>query len=322
MCFFTVVIAAYNAEGFIKEAISSVQIQDFQDWEIVVVDDYSSDTSRNVVKSLAQNDKRIRLICLDRNGGPSVARNRAIDSAKGEWIVVLDADDALLPGRLSRINALALQGCDIVADNLVFKDDATKKIVGSAFRKRTGVWPLSALDVIKSERSWPGFRMGYLKPAFRRSLLEQNLIRYDPEIRHGEDFLFLIRLLVASKKAVSIGVPGYVYTQQISESTARRSMTTRSRHNMHDRILAGKVLQDIVEGYGSRQVYKAAQRYNNRLADLAKTAQAIQHVKQRRKGSYIALARIGLKPIIRFTLVNPRVKRFLKKIRLAHSIAS
>ena len=93
----TVVIPLYNKETSIAQSLKSVLSQEYDDFEVVIVDDGSTDGSVGVVE--AMNDPRIRLIKQE-NGGPSKARNTGVKNAKGEWILFLDADDELLPGAL------------------------------------------------------------------------------------------------------------------------------------------------------------------------------------------------------------------------------
>ncbi|MBU6175497.1 MAG: glycosyltransferase family 2 protein, partial [Planctomycetes bacterium] len=87
------------SEAFIREAVESVVSQDFQHWEMIVVDDGSSDRTKEIVREFVARDSRIRLI-ENQHGGVSTARNTGIELAKYEWIALLDADDVFLPGKL------------------------------------------------------------------------------------------------------------------------------------------------------------------------------------------------------------------------------
>lgn len=93
----SVVIPLYNKEPIIEKSLRSVLSQDYDNFEVVVVNDGSTDRSVDIVKGI--DEPRIRLI-EQKNGGPSKARNTGILNAKGEWIVFLDADDELLSGAL------------------------------------------------------------------------------------------------------------------------------------------------------------------------------------------------------------------------------
>ncbi len=106
---------AFNAEAFICESISSVQKQTFTDWELIVVDDGSSDGTSSIVETFLS-DARIRLI-RQRNGGVSTARNAALAKAKGDWIAFLDADDVWYPEKLQEQLAIVERHPDV---NLVF----------------------------------------------------------------------------------------------------------------------------------------------------------------------------------------------------------
>jgi glycosyltransferase involved in cell wall biosynthesis len=95
----SVITPAYNSEAFIQQAVESVLSQDFQQWEMIVVDDGSSDRTKEIVREFVARDSRIRLI-ENQHGGVSTARNTGIELAKYEWIALLDADDVFLPGKL------------------------------------------------------------------------------------------------------------------------------------------------------------------------------------------------------------------------------
>ena len=93
----SVVIPLYNKDSSIAQSLKSVLSQEYDNFEVVIVDDGSTDGSVGVVEAI--NDPRIRLIKQE-NGGPSKARNTGVKNAKGEWILFLDADDEMLPGAI------------------------------------------------------------------------------------------------------------------------------------------------------------------------------------------------------------------------------
>ena len=93
----SVVIPLYNKEAIVERSVRSILSQDYDDFEVVIVNDGSTDKSAEIVKAI--NDPRITLIEQE-NGGPSKARNTGVKHAKGDWILFLDADDELLPEAL------------------------------------------------------------------------------------------------------------------------------------------------------------------------------------------------------------------------------
>lgn len=110
----SIVTPAHNAEKLIGRTIESVLAQSYQNWELIVVDDYSTDCTCEVVASHAEKDSRIRLVSLDfNNGAPAAPRNIGILEAKGEWIALLDADDVWHPRKLElQLNAMHKSGVD------------------------------------------------------------------------------------------------------------------------------------------------------------------------------------------------------------------
>ena len=96
----SIITPAYNAAGYVQTAISSVRDQTYQNWEMLIVDDCSSDNTVEIVEQAAAMDPRVRLIRQPKNGGPAAARNSALNAAKGRWIAFLDSDDLWLPQKL------------------------------------------------------------------------------------------------------------------------------------------------------------------------------------------------------------------------------
>ena len=93
---------AYNAERYLAEAIESVRLQSLADWELLLVDDGSTDGTRAIAADFAARDPRIHLLAsaLDRNGA-AAARNAGIAAARGDYICFLDSDDLFEPGKLA-----------------------------------------------------------------------------------------------------------------------------------------------------------------------------------------------------------------------------
>src|SRR5688572_13900145 len=94
----SIIMAAHNAERFIREAIQSILTQNYPHWELLIMDDASSDGTPAVIRSF--HDSRIRYYKLDRIGRPSGVRNAARSLCRGAFVMFFDADDILLPGIL------------------------------------------------------------------------------------------------------------------------------------------------------------------------------------------------------------------------------
>ena len=98
----SIITPCYNSEKFISESILSVLNQTYSNWELIIVDDASTDSSAIIVSDFALKDTRIHFIQLEKNSGTGVARNKALEQAKGDYIAFLDADDLWKPEKLQK----------------------------------------------------------------------------------------------------------------------------------------------------------------------------------------------------------------------------
>jgi len=98
----SIITPAFNSEKFISETIKSVQNQTYENWEMIIVDDCSSDKTTEIVELASSVDKRIKLFKLEKNSGAGIARNTALGKASGKYIAFLDADDLWKPRKLEK----------------------------------------------------------------------------------------------------------------------------------------------------------------------------------------------------------------------------
>lgn len=122
---FSVVIPVYNGAEYLEECVGSVLRQDFEDFEVILVDDRSADGSVEVEKRLADCDSRVTLLIQKENGGTLRARKRGVISTSGEYVLLMDQDDSIAPGVLSKLDATLKAnpvdilhfGVEVVAEN-------------------------------------------------------------------------------------------------------------------------------------------------------------------------------------------------------------
>jgi len=118
----SVVMACYNSAAYLDEAVKSVLAQKYTDFELILVDDCSVDRTPEIIAAYCATDSRIVSLNLREHSGPAIARNTAIQAAKGEWIAILDSDDVACPDRLQeqvklvgRVPGLVMVGSDSVS---------------------------------------------------------------------------------------------------------------------------------------------------------------------------------------------------------------
>ena len=98
----SVITPSYNSSSFISKSIHSVQSQTYESWEMIIVDDCSTDNSCEIIQDLNRSDNRIKLVRLNKNIGPAASRNISIEKSKGKYIAFLDSDDIWLPAKLEK----------------------------------------------------------------------------------------------------------------------------------------------------------------------------------------------------------------------------
>jgi succinoglycan biosynthesis protein ExoO len=214
----SIIIAAWNAEATIERCIASALQQRGVDPEILVINDCSTDRTVDVVANIARAHPKVKLLSTPQNGGPSAARNIGLANASGEWIAVLDADDAMAPERLSAMTGFATeQGLDICFDNLRMRaNDAAVSRNGQNFlpeklaRELGRPWTLESYcglnQPYKSERL-----LGFLKPLISARYVAAHGLRYTEAVRVGEDYLLICEALMHGARAALLNKPFYDY---------------------------------------------------------------------------------------------------------------
>ena len=197
----SVVLPAYDAEPFLEASIASVLAQTETSFELLVVDDASTDATVAVAERLAREDGRIRLLRMPANGGPAAARNAGFDAARGDWIALLDADDAYHPTRLATLLALGeAQAADIVSDNLLMHRGSEPPALLIAPGLLSAPRPMPAAEFIAEnvgDPRRPRYTYGFMHPMFRQAFLARHRLRYDTRNRFGEDYMLYVACLRA-----------------------------------------------------------------------------------------------------------------------------
>lgn len=208
----SVVIPLYNKSSTIARTLATVAAQTYSDYEVVVVDDGSTDGSADIVRRI--NDPRLRIICQP-NGGVSAARNRGIDEARGEFIAFLDADDEWKPDYLETQVALTEKypGCDVFCTDYEFRD-SQGKVTPTIIRRlpfTTDDGILSNYFEVASHSHPPVCSISIM---VRKSAI-QSVGCFPVGIKSGEDLLTWARLAVShqiaySRKTLAVFVFDYV----------------------------------------------------------------------------------------------------------------
>lgn len=199
-------ITCFNARDTIARAIRSALAQDWPNFEIVIVDDCSTDGSRDTILAAIANEPRARLIQRTSNGGPGAARNTVVSATQGEFVAFFDDDDESLPGRISRQVKTLTAYENAVGSGLVvcyasgirrYPNGYTVALPAIGSRGKTAPHGAAVADYLLTFRLQPGFFYGSGTPACsllaRRSTIEE-VGGFDPALRRVEDADFAVRL--------------------------------------------------------------------------------------------------------------------------------
>ena len=185
----SVIMPAYNAEKYIGEAIDTVIAQEFADWELVVVDDGSTDSTPELLA--AYNDDRIKVV-TQQNGGEAAARNTGLRNAVGDYIAFLDSDDFYVPttlsDRLRYLDAHPEFGV-LVADGVFCDEAGTEGEPISSIRDREYVGNILEPLILN-----PGVVSVPVGITARRALITEHDLWFDTEVGYGTDWDFWTRL--------------------------------------------------------------------------------------------------------------------------------
>jgi len=251
----SVIMPAYNAASYIREAIDSVLHQSYTNFELVVVDDGSTDTTGQIVQSYA--DKRLRYFALEKNCGRGYARNFAIDNCKGELIAICDADDINLPDRLlEQVRFLEENNdVDVVGAQLLHFSEKSKP--AQLYR-----FPQTPRGVACF------FQKGIMGVPHASCMLRKKCFenrRYENAISYNvEDFELFLQLSKFHKMA-SLPKALVLYRNELSETTLERIKHHELYHHYAVYSAAAKLKNETVTSFDDwARIYKKSWRHKRR----------------------------------------------------------
>lgn len=189
----SIITPVFNSEKFLETAITSVQNQTYTNWELIIIDDASTDGSFEIVKELSNEDSRIIYEKLLVNSGPAISRNCAIELAKGDYIAFLDSDDFWAPGKLEiQVEFMQKNNCDVSFTSYIQVDEQ-----GNSLGKR-----VVAMSILPYERLLRNNYIGNLTGMYRSKNIGKV---FSPQIRKRQDWgVWLEAIKRSGKPALGI----------------------------------------------------------------------------------------------------------------------
>lgn len=203
----SVVIPVYNAEKFLPECLDSVLHQDYPSFEILVIDDGSTDGSGKIADRYAEKDSRI-VVVHQPNAGVSAARNRGVAEARGEYIAFVDADDRVTPSYLSHL--LSPQ-TDLSIAGISLLHEPSGRMESHGFDRTRSARTDRERGLLFADAEIHDTTKGPCNKLFRREIIEQHHLRFDPRYSYGEDHLFVLEFVKHCHSIAQIAHTDYLY---------------------------------------------------------------------------------------------------------------
>ena len=213
----SVIIPVYNAEKYLRETLDSLLSQTMKDFEVLLIDDGSQDSSPAICDEYAARDARFRAIHKP-NGGVSKARNLGMDKACGEWITFVDADDLVPETAFEAMMAQASDDVDNVIGSIEKFGDETR-VHNFPTRKTKDIW-----DEIFMPAVWAQI--------FRKSILKEHGLAFREDLAYSEDTVFVYTYRQYIRQLVTLEDIVYRYRINADSVTFSSNLLRRATHHM------------------------------------------------------------------------------------------
>ncbi len=229
----SIITPSYNCSKFIGETIESIQAQTYENWELLITDDCSTDDTREIIRSYAEKDSRIKLFCLEKNSGAGVARNNSIHEAKGRYIAFCDSDDRWYPEKLDKqLNFMTQKGCGMSYTSYMTCDE-------------NGV--VDGIVVCRHEETLSSLKkddkIGCLTVMYDTDKVGKV---YMPELRKRQDWAMKLRVLQICGKAYGLKEPLAYYRLRSGSISSKKQALVKYNISVYHEIFGWSKLRSTL----------------------------------------------------------------------------
>ena len=213
----SIIIPIYNAEKYLNKCLQSIISQTFQDFEVILINDGSTDCSYDACQVFAKKDKRFTLL-TQTNSGASSARNRGIEMAKGKWITFVDADDYIEANYIERLCKNITDEKTLIIQGLKQVNSKGEEIKMIEFEDTI----LTNTEIQKAFDEKEIFEYGYtVAKLYNHEIIDRQNIRFNEQISYSEDMLFMLEYILNCNTIKFISGASYNYITDISNLSQR-----------------------------------------------------------------------------------------------------
>ena len=254
----TIIVPNYNSEKYLPRCIDSILAQTYTDFELLLINDGSTDSSGVICDEYATKDSRIRVFHKE-NGGVSSARNVGLDNAKGEWIGWVDSDDYIASNMYENLfNTIEITGADYVYCNF-YMDYGTRKEIYYCPNSTNK----NDLLIKWLREDWNVLWNTLVK----RELYETNKLRFDTDFNFAEDFFMTTSLYLISKRIVNIDKGLYFYNRCNEHSICANNFNLSDLKKAYSTLFSSFKKKGIFDKYKKYLYWRVLDKYQHWLMD-------------------------------------------------------
>lgn len=263
MPLFSIIVPVYNVAPYLRECLDSIFSQNFENYEVCIVDDGSTDGSADICDEYQTRYRDNTKLVHQQNQGVSVARNVALDMAEGKYIWFVDADDYILPHSLSYLaKVIRESGCDTIFFGSTPLNDSDYTI-----------------PTIQNKAEYLSNHLCFCNPLmiFSRDLIRNKHLRFTQGVKMGEDLEFQYKYLIWAQRIVEVPFNFYVIRQR--EGSASRSLIAKENNVIGCEALLNNLLL-YIQNNPTDSINWLAPRINERLKSYVRDTLSLNGCKQ------------------------------------------
>lgn len=298
---FSIIIPAYNAEAYIKRCLDSILSQDFNDYEVIVIDDGSTDGTSNILEQYPQ----VKVISQS-NHGMATARNRGLEMAQGDYILFVDSDDRLCSDALNTLSS-HLGGEDIIGFGTQIYNESADTYTDNPSHSTAATSGWDYFNLHRLEVT-PVHFVCIWQRAYRRAFLKEKGLRFADGLKRAEDDLFTTMAMLHARSIKTIS--DYIYTYHVRQGSITRTVDQRLSDDSRrvQQILADTFIP--MQGVDKTAIYQVlASNYITHLSTKGNTLTATEW-KQFRQVCVTPRHR----RLYRIARISPSLLRFYNKL--------
>ena len=302
---FSIIIPAYNAEAYLQRCLDSIFSQEFEDYEVVVINDGSTDDTAELLVQYAAGHTNLRVITQS-NQGMATARNRGLEVAQGDYVMFVDSDDRLCSNALATL-APQVSGEDVIGFG------------AQIYNENSGIYTDNPIQSTTTIPGWDYFNLYRLKSTpvhfvciwqrvYRRGFLKENSLHFVDGLRRAEDDLFTTMAMLHAQSVKTIANPLYIYHVR-QDSITRSSDPKLDADSWHvQQILADTFIP--MQGIDKTAIYQVlASNYINHISVKGDTL-----TRREWEQFHEACITPRHRRLYRLSFIHPALLHFYKKV--------